>query len=113
MPNTNHEQRPEDCLAHQAERLPQWRLDHGYKKRREEERHGSKHGPLPLANLTPIILQNLVYDSVPTSLRCNGARALSVWVVRVKDRSPTFFLIKLTIVKGALLWIDQRVISKR
>src|SRR5712692_8061970 len=113
MPNSNHEQRSQNCFPHKAVGLPQWRLDHGHKKCREEKRHGSKDGPLALANLSPIIFQNLVYDSVPTRLRRDGARALCVWIVRLENRRPTFFLIKLTIVKGALLRIDQRVISKR
>src|SRR5713226_8691172 len=113
VPNANHEQRSKDCLARQTERLPQGRLDHGHKKCREKKRDGSENRPLSLANLSPIIFQNLVYDSVPTRLRRNGARALCVWIVRLENRSPTLFLIKLTIVKGALLWIDQRVIGKR
>ena len=113
MPDPNHEQRSQDYFAQQAERLPQRRLDHGHKKGREEKRHGSKDGPLALANLSPIVFQNLVDDPVPTRLRRNRARALGVRVVRVKDRSASLFLIKLAIVESALLGIDQRVIGKR
>src|SRR5260370_1121634 len=75
MPHADHKQRHQNDSAGDPERLPQWRLDHRHEERGEEKRNRSEHRSLSFEILTPIIFQNLIYDSVPTRLCGDGARA--------------------------------------
>src|SRR5687767_14416164 len=83
VPHPGHEQRHENGATDHAERLPQRRLDHGDEKRRKKKRHRRKDGPLASNTLAPIILENLIYDAVPTRLHL--ARTLRVRILRMQD----------------------------
>ena len=111
MPNADHEKRQHDCPAGVVKSLPKMRLEHRDKKRRKKKRHGREDRSLASDTLAPIILEDLIYDAVPTRLHL--ARALRVRILRMQDGSGLRTLVELLIVKRAFLRIDQRVVSQR
>src|SRR5207253_1203715 len=113
MPDTRHEECYQDRSSNQTKRLPQWRFDHRHEKRRKKERDSCEDRPLPLMILASIILQNLIDDPVPARLSRDVAGALCVRIIRSENRTSTLASVQLSIVKSALLRIDQRVISQR
>src|SRR5258706_7881547 len=113
MPHTHHEERNQNGLACHPERLPQGRLDHRHKERREKERNGGKDGALSFHVLAPVILEYLVDDPIPPRLGGYIAGPLRVAVnVHAKVMRQTTALVELLIVECSLLRIDQGVVRK-
>src|SRR5205807_7708096 len=113
VPDPGDEQRRKNRPADKTKRLPQRWLDHGNKERREKQRHRGENGSLPRRIFAPIVLQDLIDDSIPTSLRGDVAGALRVRIVGLENRRAVSLLGELLIVKRPLLRINQRVIGER
>src|SRR2546422_10596451 len=83
MPNTSHKERHQDRATSEAKRLPKGGLDHGDKKRRQEERDRRKHGPLSFQIFATVTLQDLINHPIPA--RLHVPRSLRVRIIGTQN----------------------------